>query len=135
MKILRDPRFYLAGLFLTGLVAGGCLGYSVARYQMMQPLKLSRLSSGIEAELTAKLGLDEDQQKKMRPLVEKSMGRVQGIYFQTMGQIDLVLQDAQRELESYLRPDQKAKMSDLATSREEFIRKHNPLSPPLKPPP
>lgn len=132
MKFLRDTRFYLVALFLAGLLAGACLGYSAARYQIMQPLKLSRLSKGIQAELTSKLGLDSAQQEKMRPLVERSIGRIQGIYSNTMGEIELVLQDSQHELESFLRPDQKAKMSDLAASREEYISKHNPLTPPVK---
>ena len=125
--------FYLTALFLAGVLTGGLLGLSLAKKQMTRPLQLDRLAPRIEQEITTKLDLDAAQQQKLRPLIDRSLERIGGIYFQTLREIDGVLHDAQIELEADLRPEQKAKMGTLAPSRQDFIKKHNPLSPPLQP--
>jgi len=114
-------------IFLLGVATGGVVGVTIAKQQMMQAVKFQTIAKSVKQELVEKLDLDVDQQKKLTPLVDRSMDRIKVIYFETLTKIDGVLLDSQKELVSELRPEQVAKLSTLAKSREDFIQKHNPM--------
>ena len=102
---------------------------TITKRQMMKPVDLTSIATIVKKELTEKLDLDAAQQKKIEPLVDRSMDRIRLIYFDTLGKIDGVLLDEQKNLVADLRPEQVAKLSSLAKSRQDFIRKHNPMEP------
>lgn len=123
-------RKYLLGLvviFVIGLVTGGVIGVTVTKKEIMRRADLKVIGSMVKKEMTVKLDLDAKQQAQVGPLVNRATDRIHRIYLGTLEQIDDVLLEEQQELESYLRPEQVAKLSTLAKSREEFIRKHNPI--------
>lgn len=130
MNARNRSFFYLAAIFLAGVLTGGFLGVALTQQLMMRPLALDRMAERIERQVSAKLALDRAQRDQLRPLIARSMERIAGIYAETLDKIEDVLRDAQRELEKNLRPDQIAKMGTLAPSREDFIQQHNPLPPP-----
>jgi len=125
----RKIYFYLAAIFLAGVLTGGLLGATLTKQYLVKALRPRAMASRIEKELTKKLGLDAAQQKKTRILVDGSMTRIMGIYSETIQKIDAELLDAQKELTSELTPEQREKLKDLATSRQDFLRKHAPVAP------
>ena len=126
---IKKTTVYVLVIFLLGLATGGVIGVTFAKQQMMKAVKFKAIARGVQNELITKLDLDAAQQQKLGPLVDRSMDRIKVIYFDTLTKIDGVLLDSQNELVSELRPDQVAKLSTLAKSREDFIRKHNPMEP------
>jgi len=124
---IKKTTVYVLVIFLLGLATGGVIGVTFAKQQMMKAVKFKAIARGVQNELITKLDLDAAQQQKLGPLVDRSMDRIKVIYFDTLTKIDGVLLDSQNELVSELRPDQVAKLSTLAKSREDFIRKHNPM--------
>lgn len=125
----RKTYFYLAAIFLAGALTGGLLGATLTKQYLVKALRPRAMASRIEKELTQKLDLDAAQQKKTRILVDGSMTRIMAIYAETIQKIDAELLDAQKELTSELTPEQRAKLKDLATSRQDFLRKHAPVAP------
>lgn len=132
MNLLKKSWLYLAAIFLVGLATGGILGGTLVRRQMMEPLQLDRLGARVERELVIKLDLDAEQRKKLHPLTVTTMNRIERIYYDTMRKVDAAVRDAEEELLPDLRPDQIEKLKQLASTREEFIRKRNPLAPPIE---
>ena len=130
MSVLTKSWFYLTAIFLAGVVAGAVLGTGAASRQMMQPLKLEYIARQVEKELTSKLDLDAGQRERVRPLIARTMERINIIYLETLEKIDGAIHEAQKSLVADLRPDQVEKLSTVAKDRKEFIRKHNPISPP-----
>jgi len=125
----RKTHFYLAAIFLAGALTGGLLGAALTKQYLVKALHPKALASRIEKELTQKLGLDEAQQKTTRLLVDRSMTRIMGIYSETIQKIDAELLEAQKALTSELTPEQREKLKDLASSRQDFLRKHAPVAP------
>lgn len=124
---IKKTTVYVLVIFLLGLASGGVIGVTFAKQQMMKAVKFKAIARSVQNELVQKLDLDATQQQKLGPLVDRSMDRIKVIYFDTLTKIDGVLLESQNELVSELRPDQVAKLSTLAKSREDFIRKHNPM--------
>lgn len=124
---IKKTTVYVLVIFLLGLATGGVIGVTFAKQQMMKAVKFKAIARSVQNELVQKLDLDATQQQKLGPLVDRSMDRIKVIYFDTLTKIDGVLLESQNELVSELRPDQVAKLSTLAKSREDFIRKHNPM--------
>ena len=120
---------YFALLFFLGLVTGGVIGVAATKRQITKPLDFPSIVSSVQKELATKLELDPDQRKKVDRLVERSVERIKKIYFDTYRRIDEVIIDGQEELTAELRPEQIEMLGTLAKSREEFVRKHNPLEP------
>lgn len=120
---------YFALLFFLGLVTGGVIGVAATKRQITKPLDFQGIVSSVQKELATKLELDPDQRKKVDGLVVRSVERIKKIYFDTYRRIDEVIVDGQEELTAELRPGQIEKLGTLAKSREEFVRKHNPLEP------
>ncbi len=120
---------YLILIFLLGLATGGVIGVTVAKQQMVQAFNLKSIGNIVKTEMTRKLDLDRTQQQQIDPLVNRATDRIHAIYLETLQRVDGVILDEQNQLVTYLRPDQIEKLSTLAKSREEFIRKHNPLEP------
>lgn len=118
---------YLILIFLLGLASGGIIGATVAKQQLIKALDLKTIGNIVKGEMTRKLDLDATQQQQIDPLVNRATDRIHNIYLETLQKVDGVILDEQNQLETYLRPDQIEKLSLLAKSREEFIRKHNPL--------
>lgn len=124
---IKKSTVYVLVIFLLGLATGGIIGVTFAKQQMMKAVKFKAIARGVQNELIEKLDLDSAQQQKLEPLVDRSMDRIKVIYFDTLTRIDEVLVDAQKELVADLRPEQVAKLSTLAKSRQDFIKKHNPM--------
>lgn len=127
MKIFKKSTLYVLAIFLVGLATGGVIGVTIAKRQISKPVEFRTIARAVKKELTTKLDLDEAQQKKVDPMVDQSVERIQVIYFDTLEKIDGVLLDSQKALISDLRPDQLAKLNTLAKSRKDFIQKHNPI--------
>lgn len=127
MKIFKKSTLYVLAIFLVGLATGGVIGVTIAKQQISKPVEFRTIARVVKKELTTKLDLDEAQQKKVDPMVDRSVERIQVIYFDTLEKIDGVLLDSQKALVSDLRPDQLAKLNTLAKSRKDFIQKHNPI--------
>ncbi len=130
MSLFHRSWFYLMAIFLAGLVAGAVLSTAFIHRQMMQPLKLDFIARQVEKELTDKLDLDAGQRERVGPLIARTMERINIIYLETLEKIDGAIHEAQKSLVADLRPDQVEKLSTVAKDRKEFIRKHNPISPP-----
>lgn len=124
---IKKSTVYVLVIFLLGLATGGVIGVTIAKQQMMQAVKFKAIAKSVQNELIEKLDLDTAQQQKLGPLVDRSMDRIKVIYFDTLMKIDEVLLDSQNELVADLRPEQVAKLSTLAKSRQDFIQKHNPI--------
>ena len=114
-------------IFFLGLLTGGMIGIALAKRQISHMADLKIIGAIVKKELTSKLDLDPQQQQQVDPLVNRATDRIHGIYVDTLRRVDEVILDEQNQLVTYLRPDQVQKLSTVAKSREEFIRKHNPL--------
>lgn len=132
MSLFQKSWFYLAAIFLAGLVAGAVLSAAVIHRQMLQPLQLDFIARQVEKELTNKLELDAGQRERVRPLIARTMEKINVIYVETLESIDRAIHEAQKSLVADLRPDQIEKLPTVAKDRKDFIRKHNPLSPPVE---
>jgi len=129
MNLKTRTFLYLAAIFCIGLLTGGVLGVAATKHTLLQPPHPGPLASRIEKELAQKLDLTAAQQQKTHLLVEDTIQKIMGIYSKTIREIDAELLEAQKTLTSELTPEQRAKLSELAKNRQDFLRKHAPVAP------
>jgi len=129
MNSRKRTSLYLAGIFCAGLLTGALLSAALVKHAMMQPPHPHALAARLEKELTQKLDLNTAQQQKTRVLIDGSITRIMAIYSDTIQKIDTELLTAQKTLTSELTPEQREKLKDLATDRQDFLRKHAPMAP------
>lgn len=129
MNLKNRTSFYLAAIFCVGLLTGGVIGVAATKHHLLQPPHPGPLASRIEKELVQKLDLTAAQQQKTHLLIGETIQKIMGIYSKTIREIDAELLEAQESLTSELTPEQRAKLSDLAKNRQDFLRKHAPVAP------
>lgn len=108
--------FYLAAIFVTGVVTGMFISYQVARHMMPSKEKMVDHWCG---ELQSKLDLTPEQLQKIRPIIESDMADFKdGLCRQMVGN----LSNCNAQIAAELTPAQKVKLEQLQKDQERFIR-------------
>jgi Spy/CpxP family protein refolding chaperone len=136
MNKSRAVRIVLyAGLiFLAGAITGALVAPMVGRHFMRLPdsPQLSRL---LLAHLRSGLDLTAEQEKKIKPLVEKSCADMEAIHHQTMQRVVDRLNETSEKISAFLTAEQKVKLKKMEAEHRLHLRHFHHAGGPVEPPP
>jgi hypothetical protein len=108
--------FYLAAIFVTGVVTGMFISKLIVAHMM--PSREKMVNHWCD-DLRTKLDLTPEQLQKIRPIIEKDMADFKG---DLCHQMVANLSNCNVQIATELRPAQKTKLEQLQKEQEKFIR-------------
>ena len=134
---LIQRAFYLAALFVAGLVTGFLLARSLGPHHPFSggPPDRDRLATSLCEQFRSELKLTPEQAEKLGPIVDRRLWDMETIYSNTLQQIEAGIRNSDAELIRVLElsPDQCARLAELDRRRREMFQQKGPPPPP--PPP
>jgi Spy/CpxP family protein refolding chaperone len=120
---------YATLIFIAGLFIGVLAGPHVLR-TFLRPPTPAEMSRHILARLQSRLALTPEQTAQIKPLVEQTASDIDAIREATTKQISDRIAEANSKTATFLTPEQKVKLDQLAAERRERMRHGSPFFPP-----
>jgi Spy/CpxP family protein refolding chaperone len=120
---------YATLIFVAGLFIGVLAGPRMLR-TFLRPPTPAEMSSHILARLQSRLSLTPEQTAQIKPLVEQTASDIDTIREATTKQISDRIAEANAKTATFLTPEQKAKLDQMAAERRERMRHASPFFPP-----
>lgn len=125
---------YAALIFLAGALTGALVAPMIGRSFMRLPdshhmsrLMLTHLRSGLD--------LTDDQEAKIKPLVENTCADMETIHHETAQRVMDRIAETNAKISVFLTPEQRVKFKKLEAEHKVRIRHFHPVSAPGPPPP
>ncbi|MGC8990955.1 MAG: hypothetical protein ACP5MD_12615, partial [Verrucomicrobiia bacterium] len=109
---------YLCAVFLTGVIAGGAVGYGLAHKTFFRPPTKNEMARHILSDLTKELQLTEEQVNQIRPLIESAAKRIHEVNQRTFNEVKEIIQSTDKELANFLSAEQKKLLEQMHRRRE-----------------
>ncbi len=109
---------YLCAVFVTGLIAGGAIGYGFARRSIFRPPTEAQMARHILADLQQELQLTPTQVGQISPVIEKAAREIQGVHERTFTEVREIIQKTDKEMANFLTPEQKKLLEQMHERRE-----------------
>lgn len=119
---------YATLIFVGGLFIGVLAGPHVLR-TFLRPPTPPEMSHHILARLQSRLSLTPEQTAQIKPLVEQTASDIDAIREATTKQISDRIAEANSKTATFLTPEQKAKLDQMAAERRERMRHGSPFFP------
>jgi Spy/CpxP family protein refolding chaperone len=123
---------YATLIFVAGLFIGALAGPHVLR-TFLRPPTPAEMSRHILARLQSRLSLTPEQTAQIKPLVEQTASEIDAIREATTKQISDRIAEANSKTATFLTPEQKAKLDQMAAERRERMRHEGPFFRPRLP--
>jgi Na+/phosphate symporter len=128
---------YVVSLFLVGAITGSALTYSIVGKRHGRGDHPPRgMTEHMRADLKTKLGLTEEQSKKIDPMIDKAGAELQGIQTNTMQRVSQVIESLHAQMRPELTAEQKTKLEEMEKEfrerRNRFRRSDGPSASPSK---
>ena len=124
--VLCATLIFVAGLFI------GLLASPHVLRTFLRPPTPAEMSRHILARLQSRLSLTPEQTAQIKPLVEQTASDIDAIRAATTKQISDRIAEAHSKTATFLTPEQKAKLDQMAAERRERMRHGPPFF--LRPP-
>lgn len=121
---------YLCAVFLTGVIAGGAVGYGLAHRTFFRPPTKNEMARHILSDLTKELQLTQEQVAQVTPLIENAAKRIHEVNQRAFNQVKEVIQSTDKELSNFLTAEQKKLLEEMHKRRD----RNRPGGPPPGPP-
>ncbi|MDB6122609.1 MAG: hypothetical protein JWQ71_1602 [Pedosphaera sp.] len=114
---------YVVSLFLVGAITGSALTYSIVGKRRGHGDRPPRgVTEHMRTELKSKLGLTDEQSKKIDPMIDKAGAELQGVQTNTMQRVSQVIESLHAQIRPELTAEQKVKLEEMA---KEFRERRN----------
>ncbi|MDR0532452.1 MAG: periplasmic heavy metal sensor [Verrucomicrobiales bacterium] len=128
----------LIGMFVFGAVSGIALN-TFWRPYFPSPPHQGDIQRHILEFLTQRLGLSEQQQEQIRPIIADFSRQVEEFHRQSVSQLDELSRQTDEKISQFLTPEQKLELQRMASERAQGFKRHGPdmrgLPPPQHGPP
>jgi Spy/CpxP family protein refolding chaperone len=134
-------KWKLGLAFLLVFVAGGMTGAFFGVHHLRHHIILGPPHSGdvpgrMREHLRRTLGLSDEQEKKVAPIVDAASAKLETIRVETAERVRTVMEDSKKEMAPLLTPEQQKKLDQLESEHRKMMLHHGFLPPPHdKPPP
>ena len=150
MKLNGKVIFAFTGIFIAGMVTGGFVGVSLAKYYGPKPMTAEQFMPQQMKKFTEQLGLTAEQREKIKPILEQASNEMKPIRKEAFKAISEILErmeaavakeltDAQRkrlgEIQAHESERRKQWMNDRAKQRGDRPPGPGGDEPPRGPPP
>jgi hypothetical protein len=115
---------YIAAIFLSGVLAGGVAGYTLAKQRPSPMPKPQEMAQGILSHLKTRLQLTSEQMTKARPLVEQTCSEIQAKSREQRKEISQRFEAMDMEITAFLSQMQREEFEKMQQERRELMSKH-----------
>ena len=120
---------YLLAIFLAGGGSGALVAWQVCRRTPVASLPPAEIGARLRARFQSRLALTPDQVRKIDPMIDQAMRRVEAIRKETASHVIANVSNLHEQVLTVLTPDQKVSFEELERERREYLgRKFGPAS-------
>ena len=134
-EVRQKAAFWLALVFILGLATGGVFGYSVAHsthaaeQKPYQQLSDSEKRARKVAEMTASVGLTEEQAQKADRVIAATQAQIKQMRDKSNADVEAVRQAARDQMREFLTPEQKPKFEEFVHKIDQERKKQQAMQP------
>jgi hypothetical protein len=108
---------YLSGIFAAGAVSGWVVAVRQAKTKVVVPPRPDEISKSFKDRVHAKLGLSEEQQKKIDPIIDRNSSTIQSIQADHMKLLRSALDARNSQIKGFLTVEQQQVFTNLVNER------------------
>jgi len=116
---------YLLATFVVGSAAGLMVGYSVDRRPKSSKFDPAAFKLKVTSGLTRELGLNEEQQRQIGPIIEQNFQEFDGCRRENTERVRQAMQRGRERIAAILTLEQRVKFEELERERERKFREHD----------
>lgn len=113
---------YVLAIFLAGAGSGALIGWQVCRRTPVAPVPPAEIGARLRARFQSQLALTPDQVRKIDPMIDQAMRRVEAIRKDTASQVFGNVATLHEQVLTVLTPEQKVKFEELERERRDYLR-------------
>ena len=113
----------LAIIFLAGGAAGGVIILKHTRAHEARPASMEKVCIRVQDRLKSKLGLTEEQMKRLQPIFDQTAQDLQAVRFQAIRDTDQIICRAHHQIAQELNADQKRKLEEFDKERRDWMQR------------
>jgi len=122
-------RLYVLAIFLAGGGSGAFLGWQACRRTLVAPVPPAEIGARLRARFQSQLALTPDQMRKIDPMIDQAMRRVEAIRAETAAQVFANVSNLDQQVRGVLTPEQKLKFEALERERRaRLLHKFGPAT-------
>ena len=113
---------YVVAIFLAGAGSGALITWRACQHRVVTPLPPTELGARLRGRFQSQLALTPEQARKIDPMIDQAMTRVQAIRTETANHVFANVSNLHEQVLLVLTPEQKAKFEQLERERREYLR-------------
>ena len=118
----RKLAAYVLGIFLAGTGSGALITRQVCNRTPVKPLTPEEIGARLRARFQSRLNLTPEQARKIDPMIEQAMRRVQAIRQETANSVFANVSNLHEQMLTVLTPEQRPKFEELERARRDYLR-------------
>jgi biopolymer transport protein ExbB/TolQ len=121
---MKSPKAIVgvAIIFIIGVMIGSVGTYTLMMLKLRDIFKSpDHFSQFMGQRISRKLRLDPDQKEQLLEVVEKTHARIKEIRQEITPRLETVFREAEDDIKSFLRPDQKERLEEMIQRKETFL--------------
>ena len=113
---------YVLAIFLAGGGSGAFIAWQVCRRTPVAPVPPAEIGARLRARFQSQLALTPDQARKIDPMIDQAMRRVEDIRKETASHVFANVSNLHEQVQEVLTPEQKVKFEALERVRRDYLR-------------
>ena len=113
---------YVLAIFLAGGGSGAFIAWQISRRTPIPPVPPAEIGARLRARFQSRLALTPDQVRKIDPMIERAMRRVEAIREATANQVFANVSNLHEQMLTVLTAEQKVKFEELEQERRAYLR-------------
>jgi Spy/CpxP family protein refolding chaperone len=113
---------YVLAIFLAGGGSGALIGWQVSRRMPAVPVPPGEIGVRLRARFQSRLDLTPEQVRKIDPMIDQAMQRVDAIRKETASHVFANVSNLHEQVLTVLTPEQKLRFEELERQRREYLR-------------
>ncbi len=113
---------YVLAIFLAGAGSGARVTWELCQRRAATPLTPAEIGVRLRARFQSRLALSPDQVRKIDPMIDQAMRRVEAIRNQTANHVFANVSNLHEQVLTVLTPEQRVQFEQLERERREYLR-------------
>ena len=118
----RKLATYVLAIVLAGAASGALVAWQVSRRTPVAPLPPAEIGARLRARFQTQLDLTPEQRRKVDPMIDQAMRRVETIRQETASHVFANVSALHEQMLTVLTPEQKARFEELERVRRDHLR-------------
>ena len=113
---------YVLAIFLAGGGSGALIGWQMSRRMPAVPVPPGEIGARLRARFQSRLDLTPEQARKIDPMIDQAMQRLDAIRKETASHIFANVSNLHEQVLTVLTPEQQLKFEEIERERRQYLR-------------